>query len=203
MIKEFLIDPVSETVLATIVLPNGDTAKVFCDTGGDGGDVFLDALNNYSGGVGGALYFNGREIVDAGDRPSQNHRFNYSTKQWEDPRTLEDLQALKWAEIKQARTQAEFGPFIYNGMEFDGDLDAQRRLASYISVSKSAIASGVPFQAEFILADDSVVTLTAQDFVGIEMAKVQQVAAAFAHAVQLRAQIDAATTKEEVEAVVW
>ena len=122
---------------------------------------------------------------------------------WIDPRPLSDLQAAKWAQIKRDRDEAEFAPFTYNAMEFDGDLNAQRRLGSYISVSKSALAAGDPFSAEFILADNTVVTLSAQDFVGIELAKVQAVAAAFAHATALRLQIEAATTVAEVDAVTW
>lgn len=136
-------------------------------------------------------------------QPSRHHVFDWVTKEWTDARTLQDLQATKWAEIKRHRDDAEFAPFTYNAMEFDGDLNAQRRLGSYISVSKSALAAGDPFSAEFILADNTVVTLSAQDFVGIELAKVQAVAAAFAHATALRSQIEAATTVAEVDAVTW
>ena len=136
-------------------------------------------------------------------RPSAHHTFDWTGKAWIDPRTLQDLKDAKWADIKRARDAAELGPFTYNGMEFDGDLNAQRRLAAYISVSKSAIAAGREFVAEFTLADDTQVTLNAQDFVGIELAKVQSVATAFAHAAALRAQIDAALTPETVAAITW
>ena len=128
---------------------------------------------------------------------------NYTTKQRIDPRTLDDHKSAKWKEIKRQRDVAEFATFTYNNMEFDGDLDAQRRLTAYISVSKSSIAAGQPFEAEFTLANNTNVTLTAQDFVGIELAKVQAVAATFNHASALRAQIDAATTVQEVEDITW
>ena len=136
-------------------------------------------------------------------RPSVHHVFDRLTKQWIDQRTLADFKAAKWAEIKRHRDTAEFATFTYNGMEFDGDLDAQRRLTAYISISKSAIAAGQPFAAEFILANNQVVMLTAQNFLGIELAKVQAVAAAFAHATALREQIEAATTAAELDAMVW
>ena len=137
------------------------------------------------------------------ERPSPNHRFDYSTKAWTDTRTSDDHKSAKWKEIKRQRDAAEFATFTYNNMEFDGDLDAQRRLAAYISVSKSSIAAGQPFEAEFTLANNTNVTLTAQDFVGIELAKVLAVAATFNHASALRDQIDAATTVQEVEAITW
>jgi hypothetical protein len=135
--------------------------------------------------------------------PSGHHTFNWESKQWEDPRTLSEIKAAQWALVKDGRSQAEFGQFTYNDMVFDGDLDAQRRLASYISIGKGALASNLPFQAGFTLVNNTEVMLTAADFVLIEMAKVTQVAAAFAQARRLREQIDAATTQAEVEAITW
>lgn len=148
-------------------------------------------------------YWNGEVFILKPPPPSAHHIFDYTTKQWVDPRTLDDHKSAKWKEIKRQRDVAEFATFTYNNMEFDGDLDAQRRLAAYISVSKSSIAAGQPFEAEFTLANNTNVTLTAQDFVGIELAKVQAVAATFNHASALRAQIDAATTVQEVESITW
>ena len=148
-------------------------------------------------------YWDGEVFILKPPPPSAHHIFDYTTKQWVDPRTLGDHKSAKWKEIKRQRDVAEFATFTYNNMEFDGDFDAQRRLASYISVSKSSIAAGQPFEAEFTLANNTNVTLTAQDFVGIELAKVQAVAATFNHASALRAQIDAATTVQEVESITW
>lgn len=105
------------------------------------------------------------------------------------------------ASAKQQRDAAEFDPFTYNGMTFDGDVDAQRRLAGLVSAAKSAIAAGYTFTKDFTLADNTVVQLTAEDFIGIEMAKLWQVDAAFQEYRAKRAAIEAATTLEELEAV--
>ena len=137
------------------------------------------------------------------ESPSVHCTFNWATKEWQDPRTLQDLKDAKWAAIKQARDAAEFSTFTYNDLVFDGDLNAQRRLTAYISVSKSAIAAGQPFSTDFILADNSLVTLSAQDFVGIELAKVQAVAAAFSHGAMLRNQIELATVVAELTSIAW
>lgn len=102
---------------------------------------------------------------------------------------------------KAARSAKEFGPFVYNGMVFDGDVDAQRRLSGVVSAAKSAIAAGQTFTKEFTLADNSVVQLTAEDFVGIEMAKIWQVDVAFQEYRLKEAAIEAATTLEELEAI--
>lgn len=136
-------------------------------------------------------------------QPSDNYVFDYVLKEWVDPRSFADMQALKWEDIKKFRDAAEFGPFQYNGMEFDGDVDAQRRLSGYISISKGAIAAEQPFSAVFTLANNTEVLLTAQDFVGIEIAKVSSVAAAFSKAADLRKQIEAAGTLAELNAINW
>ncbi len=135
--------------------------------------------------------------------PSKDHTFNWVTKTWEDVRDLAHMQLVKWNEIKKERSKVEFAPFTYDGMVFDGDAASQRRLAGYISVSKHLISSLTPFSADFTLANNQVVNLTAQDFIGIEQAKISDIAAAFAHANTLRTNIMAATTVEEVNSISW
>lgn len=136
-------------------------------------------------------------------KPDEHHVFDYTTKEWVDPRSLKKLKDMKWEAIKLKRDEAEFGTFEYDGKVLDGDENAQRRLNGYISVSKSALLAGQEFLANFVLADNTVVAFTAQDFVNIEMAKINSVAAAFEKAIQLRSAIYNAGTKAEVEAVSW
>lgn len=157
--------------------------------------LLLESLVSLPGYVSGGSYF------PLPARPSGNYVFNYLSKQWEDPRTLDDFKAEKQASVKKRRDAAEFALFIYNGMTFDGDVDAQRRLSGVVSAAKSAIAAGHPFTKDFTLADNSVVQLTAEDFVGIEMAKIWQIDAAFQEYRLKRAAIEAATTLEELEAI--
>lgn len=133
--------------------------------------------------------------------PSPHHCFNYTTKQWEDQRTLSDFKFTKETEIKRIRDAQEFAPFTYSGMTFDGDLDAQRRLSVLVSAAKSAIAAGYSFTKDFTLADNTVVQLTAEDFIGIEMAKLWQVDVAFQEYRLKKAAIEAAATLEELEAI--
>lgn len=146
-------------------------------------------------------YHDGTDVVRVPDSPGEWYEWNWVTKVWEDPRTLDDLKAEKCAEVKKWRDAREFGPFTYNGMTFDGDLDAQRRLSVLASAAKSAIAAGYTFTKDFTLADNSVVQLTAEDFVGIEMAKLWQVDAAFQEYRAKKAQIEAAATLEDLEGI--
>lgn len=186
----------------SVFAPNGELSRVLTIGDGDLSGNILDGETCIPG-VYSLHYVHEGLVLPLPPKPSPYHTFDYTTKQWVDPRTLDDHKSAKWKEIKRQRDVAEFATFTYNNMEFDGDLDAQRRLTAYISVSKSSIAAGQPFEAEFTLANNTNVTLTAQDFVGIELAKVQAVAATFNHASALRAQIDAATTVQEVEAITW
>lgn len=117
--------------------------------------------------------------------------------------SLDEIKAKKWAEIKARRDQAEFDSFTYNGMQFDGDLDAQRRLGNYISVSKTAIAAEQPFSVDFTLADNTVVTLTAKDFLGIELAKANQIAEVFSKAAALRERINNAQSRAALDKIRW
>lgn len=151
----------------------------------------------------GLVYVDDGGFVSMGERPSPFHSFNYTTHTWEDTRSLSQLKDLKWAEIKAQRDLVEYGPFTYSGMEFDGDVNAQRRLNGYISISKDAIANNQTFTADFILADNSVVTLSETDFVAIELVKIQQVADAFAHAAAKRTLIENASTLNQLNSVLW
>jgi hypothetical protein len=132
-------------------------------------------------------------------QPAEYYIFDAAAECWVDSRSLEQAKAARWAAIKLQRTVEEFAPFEYNGMIFDGDIDAQRRLSHYISVAKS----NPQLQAAFTLANNSEVMLSAADFIAIEAAKVAQVAAVFAKGVQLRNQIESATDLASVDAIVW
>ena len=147
------------------------------------------------------------------DKVSEFDVWDSSSLSWvknpneEQERALKQAQELieakvsKQALLKQARDSVEYGPFTYNGMVFDGDVDAQRRLGVLVSAAKTAIASGYSFTKDFTLADNTVVQLTAEDFIGIEMAKLLQVDAAFQEYREKKARIDSATTLEELEAI--
>lgn len=138
------------------------------------------------------------EIVPVGACPL-HHTWSEAHLSW-----VVDMDAARQYFVKAAkatRSAKEFGPFVYNGMTFDGDVDAQRRLSVLVSAAKSAIAAGYSFTKEFTLADNTVVQLTAEDFIGIEMVKLWQVDVAFQEYREKKARIESATTLEELEAI--
>ena len=135
--------------------------------------------------------------------PFEGAIWDFALAAWVDQRTLDDIKAQKWSEIKQKRDEIEFAPFSYRGWVFDGDATAQRRLAPIIDISRAKIANNEPFYYPWKTADGTLVTLQAEDFINMQLAKVQQFGNAFFHAEELRKQIDLAQTKQEVEAVQW
>lgn len=136
-------------------------------------------------------------------KPSFCHVFNYSSKQWEDPRTLQDFKAEQWTQIKQSRAQAEYAGFAWDGSTFDSDATSQNRITGAVTLAQSAIGSGAPFEINWILANNAVRTLNAHDMCAVGAALGAHVQTQFSKGVTLRAQIEAATTRAEVEVVVW
>ena len=202
MIKDFHINLEKQTVLATIMV-NGRDTKVFCDKPDYGGKLFREVLLTYTGDGVGALYFDGTGIVSAGERPSEHHEFDYALKQWVDPRTLQDFKDAKWAEIKQHREAAENGGFTWGGSPFDSDPLSRSRIQGAAQLATLAKINNQPFSIDWTLADNSVRTLNAQEMIEVGMALGAHINEQHVRARQLREQIEAATTPEQVQAVRW
>ncbi len=132
-------------------------------------------------------------------KPSAIHTFNWQSKQWEDPRTLDDLKGEKWRNIKFNREGAEYGGFTWDGSVFDSDAISQQRIAGAIQLAQMNPA----FEVVWTLANNTMRTLTAQDMFAVGLALGSHVSTQFTHAQALRAQIEGAATAQEVEAIHW
>ena len=127
------------------------------------------------------------------EQPSQNHIFDYIIKQWIDPRTLDEIKNRKWTEIKAQRTQLEFGGFTFEGNIYDSDQVSQGRILG-------ASLAGV--DQVWTLADNITVVLSALQLQQLYAALQAHVASVHERGRIARLAIEAAETKEEVEAVV-
>lgn len=136
-------------------------------------------------------------IVSRGDRPSPAYEFNYQAEEWQ--HQLAEGQAIRWQAIKDARDNEEFGTFEWNEHIFQCDEVSQRRIQG--AVQLAAIDSSMTL--DWTLADDTVETFTAADYVGIGQALANHVSQCHERGRILRQQINAATTEEELEAIVW
>lgn len=122
---------------------------------------------------------------------------------WEKEFTLAYYKRVKWLEIKSVRDSLEFGTFIWDSSEFDSTSDAQSRIQGAAQLATLSISAGQPFSIDWTLADNTVRTLSGEDMINVGLALGQHVSSIHAIARVLRASIDSATTKEEVEAVIW
>lgn len=182
---------------------NGDIQEQFLGT--------LDIIDGcqlipgVSGYAGTDSYFDfaTQQVVAFPAKPSPNHIFNWQTKQWEDPRTLQDFKDAQWTQIKQARTAFIDAPLVTPYGTFDSDAAGRTSITDAVLLANNLSALSLPVAIEFTLADNSVVTLDAAQIVEVGLLLGQKVQHAHPHSQALRAQIEAATTKEEVEAVVW
>lgn len=115
--------------------------------------------------------------------------------------TLEDVIREAKARINMAREEA-----VAAGVSYAGNLyDSNERSRENLTGTVAAMEAGVPLPAGFTwrTADNKDVPMTAQDLVGLAGAMLQHVNAAYVKSWELKAKIDAATSKEEIEAVNW
>ena len=131
-------------------------------------------------------------FVDIGEPPSKFHAFDYNTKQWIDPRTLDEIKDQKWAEIKSERDQLEFGGFEFDGDIYDSDQVSQGRILG-------ASIAGV--DQVWTLADNSTRSLSASQLQQLYAALQTHTALVHERGRIAREAIMSATTKEDVEAV--
>ena len=144
-------------------------------------------------------FIDGGIVVPIPPKPSPHHTFNYTTKQWEDPRTLADLKAAQWGLIKQARSQAEYAGFTWDGSTFDSDALSQNRITGAVTLAQMS----PEFVIDWTLKDNTVRTLIREEMVAVGIALGMHVQTQFTKAQALRLQIETASTPEQVAAVVW
>lgn len=132
-------------------------------------------------------------------RPSNAHIFDYVKKEWSDPRTLLELRAARWEEIKLARAAAEFGGFEWDGSRFDSDSISQGRIQGAVQLA----AMSPDFSVDWTLSDNSVRTLSSQDVASLGTALGLHVAAQHTIARVLRACIESAISLEEIATTHW
>lgn len=131
-------------------------------------------------------------FVDIGELPSKFHAFDYNTKQWIDPRSLDEIKAQKWVEIKSQRDHLEFGGFEFEGNVYDSDQVSQGRIMG-------AAAAGA--EQTWTLANNTTVELTALQLQQLYAALQTHIAGAHERGRIARQLIFEAETKEQVEAI--
>lgn len=125
-------------------------------------------------------------------RPDGFNEFDYTTKQWIDPRTLDEIKTQKWAEIKSGRDSLEFGGFEFEGNTYDSDQVSQGRITG-------AAVAGV--DQIWTLADNTTIDLSASQLQQLYAALQAHIANAHERGRIARQLIHEAETKDQVEAI--
>jgi hypothetical protein len=166
---------------------------------------FDDATQgSLDGGIDDAThYIENGEPVAFPFRPSPEHTFNWTTKQWIDSRTLTDVKATQWSAIKVAREAAITKPLVTPYGTFDATPGAQKSITDAVLMLQTLESMGTPETIDFTLADNTTATLTTQQMVHVGLLLGAQTQTAYTVGRGLRAQIEAATSIADVEAITW
>jgi hypothetical protein len=139
-------------------------------------------------------------LVPMAPQPTNTHEFDWESKQWIDARSLEEIKSAKWRLVKQLRDDSEHGGFSIDGLTFDSNPISQAKIQGAVQLALLAPES---FTIDWTLANNSVATIDRKTLLAVGLALGQHVQQVHAHARDLRSQIEAAETVEQVEAVVW
>jgi hypothetical protein len=125
-------------------------------------------------------------------QPSPYHIFNYDLKDWIDPRTIDEIKAQKWAEIKAMRDRLEFGGFEFDGGIYDSDQVSQGRIMGAASADVDQV---------WTLADNTTAELSASQLQQLYAALQAHIASVHERGRIARQLIFEAETKEQVEEI--
>ena len=154
------------------------------------GEIFIDTCEAV---VSSSYYsFTEKRFIALSDAPSPQHVFDYEIKQWIDPRTLDEIKAQKWAEIKSQRDQLEFGGFGFEDNIYDSDQVSQGRIMG------AAIAGA---DQTWTIANNTTVNLTASQLQQLYAALQEHISSIHERSRIARQLIFDAETKDQVEAI--
>lgn len=125
---------------------------------------------------------------------------NWYVKGYAPEKPLSMLIEEKTATFKVARNAEEIAPIEWNGNLYDYDADSRDRLR----IKRQNIEdNGGTGTIKWTLADNSFTVIGLADFIGINNAASKRSEALHYKYNVLKAQAEAATTKEELESIVW
>lgn len=182
--RRYIIDDTGK-ILTTL---QGDSNMVELNTASDA--VFIDTNDIVN--ISDYYDFDQHLFINIGDAPAPHCIFDYEIKQWIDPRTLDEIKAQKWSDIKAMRNQLEFGGFEFEGNIYDSNQVSQGRIMG---------AAAVGVDQTWTLADNTTVELTASQLQQLYAALQAHIASVHERGRITRQLIYEAETKEQVEAV--
>lgn len=150
-----------------------------------------------------SIYFDGAKFLSIPEKPDRFYAFNYTTEQWEDLRSLVQLQDTQWELIKAQRVVYVDSPLLTPYGVFDCDPASRSSITDAVILLQTLAGMGQTPTIDFTLADNTVVVMGLESMVTVGLLVGQRVQEGFTIGRLKRDAIYAATTKEEIEAVVW
>ena len=138
-----------------------------------------------------------KELVAYPPKPSESHTFNFISEAWEF--NLENMKQATWFMIKLSRDIEEYSTFSWNGYLFDANERSQQRIMT--TVQKAQLDTTL--NVTWTLSDNSTQSFNATELKQIGQALSVHVNTCHTKARELRAQIEAATTESELNAITW
>lgn len=117
--------------------------------------------------------------------------------------TLDELKQAKREGINKARDDAEQGGFEYLGKVFDSDPVSCQRIALASQTALISKQTSQEFSIEWTCQDNSKILLSADETIGLSVALTQWSNSCHVKASELKALVDKAETKEEIDAISW
>lgn len=142
-------------------------------------------------------------LVRFPERPSIAHEWDWALKQWRDKRTLVQLRAIQWTAIKRAASASDRADIVLQGKTFQADAEARDEILEAAITAIASAVDNVPFSVEWVLQDNTTVTLNAAQMRAVMRAINNRSAQIKAQTKILRDQLTAANTKAEIEAITW
>lgn len=137
-------------------------------------------------------------------QPTPHHVFNWVTKQWEDPRTLADLKSARNAYINTSRLAANQSHFTHLGKQIAADPLSRSDIDAINGEVTNTGAFPAGWPGAWKCMDNTWMTISTIDqWKALYTSMVNQGTTNFGHAQALKGQLEAATTAEEVAAIVW
>ena len=186
----------------SVFAPNGELSRVLTIGEGDLSGNILDGETCIPG-VYSLHYVHEGLVLPLPTQPSPHHTFDYATKQWTDPRSLQDFKDAQWEQVKLQRNNAEFSVFKFQEVYYDCDRISQSRIQGAAQLASIALANNQTVVQEWTTADNSVVSLNATDLLNLGLQLGLFVNKVHDYGRVLRARIDAADSSLDVQEVLW
>jgi len=148
-------------------------------------------------------------VVNAPKEFNEHYKAMYNATSWQeyvvpqvDPSvTLANAQQVKKATINSNRDAKDQGGYLYLSKILDSDPSSVQRIAIAVQAAQTAISEGQDFSLDWTCQDNSILTMTAQQIVGMSVALAQHANTIHQHAKTLKDQVKTAITIEGVNAV--